>query len=235
MINGKTILAIIPARGGSKGLPLKNILPLAGKPLIAWTIDAAKKSKYIDRCIISTDDKKIANVSIEYGGDVPFLRPAEIATDTANSTDVIIHAINTVEEKYDLIVLLQPTSPLRGEKDISLALELMEKEDASALVSMANLRHPIEWTSRLTSNLRVPDLVNKSSNNTGRQEFDQKYELNGAIFISIIDLFIKERSFITKQTIAYIMPVERSVDIDDIFDFGFAEYLMRNTLTEKIK
>ena len=225
MINGKSVLAVIPARGGSKGLLGKNILPLAGKPLIAWTIESAIESKYIDKCIISTDDQEIADISLKYGGDVPFMRPSELATDKANSNDVIIHTIEAIEEKYDLIILLQPTSPLRNSFDIDNALELLENKHAGALVSMVEIRHPVEWTARISGDLHIPELVTTLSKNTRRQDFEKRYELNGAIYISKLDLFIKQNSFISNHTIAYIMPPERSIDIDDKLDFDFAEYL----------
>ena len=225
MINGKSVLAVIPARGGSKGLLGKNILPLAGKPLIAWTIESAIESKYIDKCIISTDDQEIADISLKYGGDVPFMRPSELATDKANSIDVIIHTIEAIEEKYDLIILLQPTSPLRNSFDIDNALELLENKHAGALVSMVEIRHPVEWTARISGDLHIPELVTTLSKNTRRQDFEKRYELNGAIYISKLDLIIKQNSFISNHTIAYIMPPERSIDIDDKLDFDFAEYL----------
>jgi len=198
---------------------------LAGKPLIAWTIESAIESKYIDKCIISTDDQEIADISLKYGGDVPFMRPSELATDKASSIDVIIHTIEAIEEKYDLIILLQPTSPLRNSFDIDNALELLENKHAGALVSMVEIRHPVEWTARISGDLHIPELVTTLSKNTRRQDFEKRYELNGAIYISKLDLFIKQNSFISNHTIAYIMPPERSIDIDDKLDFDFAEYL----------
>jgi CMP-N,N'-diacetyllegionaminic acid synthase len=228
LINSKSVLAVIPARGGSKGLLGKNILPLAGKPLIAWTIESAIESKYIDKCIISTDDQEIADISLKYGGDVPFMRPSELATDKANSIDVITHSIEAIEEKYALIILLQPTSPLRNSFDIDNALELLENKHAGALVSMVEIRHPVEWAARISGDLHIPELVTTLSKNTRRQDFEKRYELNGAIYISISDLFTKQNSFISNHTIAYVMPKERSIDIDDEIDFKFAEYLLSN-------
>ena len=131
MIGQQRLLAIIPARGGSKRLPGKNIMDLAGKPLIAWTIEAALNSKYIDRVVVSTDDQEISNVSIKYGVEVPFLRPKSLATDDASSIDTIINVlgeIKIIDQHYEYIVLLQPTSPLRTEIDIDKAIELLEKK-----------------------------------------------------------------------------------------------------------
>ena len=139
MINGKSVLAVIPARGGSKGLPRKNISKLADKPLIAWTIESANGSKYIDRSIVSTDDQEIADTALKYNGMVPFLRPSKLATDDAKTNDVLFHIIEVIEEKYDILILLQPTSPLRNSADIDKALELMEQKEADSLVSMVFL------------------------------------------------------------------------------------------------
>ena len=136
MINNKSILVVIPARGGSKGLPDKNIMPLAGKPLIEWTIEVARESKYIDRFILSTDSEEIADVARSYQCEVPFMRPQELATDDASGNDVVIHALEYIGEKYNLVMVLQPTSPLRKTEDIDQALEIMEKENAPAVVSV---------------------------------------------------------------------------------------------------
>ena len=129
MINGKSILAIIPARSGSKGLPQKNILPLAGKPLIAWTIEVAKESKYIDKLSISTDDEKIAAVAEAHGCDVPFIRPESLSSDKAKTIDVLVHAnkyFTEINEVYDYLILLEPTSPLRDSNDIDVAMEILD-------------------------------------------------------------------------------------------------------------
>jgi len=136
MIDSQKILALIPARGGSKGLPRKNILPLSGKPLIAWTVEAAKNSKYIDNCIVSTDDIEIAECAEKYGAEIPFLRPPNLATDFTSSNDVILHAIENIHDNYDLLVLLQPTSPLRTEYDIDNGIEkFLHLVSFSALLS----------------------------------------------------------------------------------------------------
>ena len=149
MINGQSILAIIPARRGSKRLPGKNIKILGDKPLIAWTIEAAKNSQYIDHIIVSTDSDKIAKVAKNWGVAVPFERPSYLSTDEASSEDVIVHTLNWIEENegilFDYFILLQPTSPLRQTKDIDQALELMEKKNASSVVSVVKAVRPIEW------------------------------------------------------------------------------------------
>ena len=152
MIGQQRLLAIIPARGGSKRLPRKNILDLAGKPLIAWTIEAALNSKYIDRIVVSTDDQEIANISIKYGAEVPFLRPKSLATDDASSIDTVINVLGEVEiinQHYEYIVLLQPTSPLRTEIDIDKAIELLEKKSADSVISVCEVDHPSHWINTL--------------------------------------------------------------------------------------
>ena len=129
MIGNKKLLAVIPARGGSKRLPRKNILDLSGKPMISWTIDAALGSKYIDRIVVSTDDQEIAKISKDCGADIPFIRPLELATDYATSIDVVLNLIESLErnnEYYDYIMLLQPTSPLRSTKNINESVELLK-------------------------------------------------------------------------------------------------------------
>ena len=151
MINGKSVLAVIPARGGSKGLPRKNIKDLAGKPLIAWSIDAAKKSKYIDRCIVSTDDKSVAETSKQHGSIVPFMRPPELATDDANSNDVILHALEMLGDPYDIVMLLQPTSPLRKSEDIDHALEFVQGNNVPTVVSVCSSNKPLHWHFTLES------------------------------------------------------------------------------------
>ncbi|MBC8555357.1 MAG: acylneuraminate cytidylyltransferase family protein, partial [Candidatus Brocadiales bacterium] len=144
MINNKRILAIIPARGGSKRLPRKNILDLAGKPPIAWSIEAALGSKYIDRVIVSTDDEEIAGISRKYGADVPFMRPNKLATDESSSVDVVLHVINTLKEKgreSEYIMLLQPTSPLRTMENIDEAVELLQSSSSDAVISVCEAEH----------------------------------------------------------------------------------------------
>jgi len=230
MINGKSALAIIPARGGSKGLPRKNILPLGGKPMIAWTIEAAKKSKYIDRVIVSTDDKEIADISNANGAEVPFFRPPELATDEANSNEVILHAIQSIEEKYDFILLLQPTSPLRTHIEIDSAFDFLENHKAKTLVSVSASNHPPEWSIRLKNDLTFPDEFIVLSKNKRRQEYETSYEINGLIYISQVNQYLKYESFFTKDTIAFKIPKLRSIDIDTEIDLTYAEFLISKGL-----
>jgi len=226
MINGKSVLAIVPARGGSKGLPRKNILPLAGKPLIVWTIDAAIKSKFIDRCIVSTDDTEISECAISYGAEIPFRRPANLSTDSATTADVVLHALSNIPEKYDLIILLQPTSPLRTEFDIDNALENFIESKADSLVSVTELEHPTEWSFHIDNNKIPSESIYDLKKGYRRQDYEKKYRLNGAIYICKSADYEKSKSFFMDNVAVYKMNWNRSVDIDSKIDFYLAEMLI---------
>jgi len=229
MINGKSVLAIIPARGGSKGLPRKNILMLAGKPLIAWSIEAAKKSIFIDRCVVSTDDNEIAVVAKEFGADIPFIRPAALATDTANSNDVILHAIGALEENYDFVVLLQPTSPIRNYKIIDLGIKRFVQSEADSLVSVTVLEHPIEWSFPIENNKIPNQFIKEFQIGNRRQDYPQRYQLNGALYICEIKTFLTSHTFFMDSTFAFQMDNLSSLDIDTVVDIMTAESIIRCT------
>ena len=161
MINNNKILAVITARAGSKRLPDKNILDLAGKPLIAWTIEPAKQSKFIDKIIVSTDSIKIKNISEKYGVEVPFIRPKELASDSASSISVLKHAILFYKNKFDYIVLLQPTSPLRKTLDIDNAIKMLG-EKTEAIVSVCETEHSPLWTNVLPKDLSMSNFIKKA-------------------------------------------------------------------------
>ena len=219
MINGKTVLAIIPARGGSKGIPRKNIKLLVGKPLIAWTIEAAKKSKYIDRLILSSEDEEIIKIAKEWGCEVPFIRPKELATDETPGIEPVIHAINTLNKKYDYVCLLQPTSPLRKVGDVDSCIEKCVSANAFSSVSVTEVdKHPY-WMYKLSTNSTLKPLFPKKSLLTRRQELPSIYMPNGAIYFANIDHLTKTKSFFTEGTIAYIMKSINSLDIDSPLDF----------------
>ena len=228
MINDCSVLAIIPARIGSKGLPRKNILPLAGKPLITWAIDAAKASKYIDRFIISTDSFEIADEAKSNDCDVPFMRPTELATDTASSNDVFLHALENLEEPYDILLILQPTSPLRTSVDIDSSLELMIEKNAPSVVSVCKSHKPIYWNYTLEQDGTIKPIYPSKKIVSNRQEFPATYIPNGAVYIIQVEYFKNVKTFYTSSTIAYIMPAERSIDIDSQLDFNYAELLLNN-------
>jgi CMP-N,N'-diacetyllegionaminic acid synthase len=228
------ILAVIPARGGSKGIPQKNIKDLAGKPMIAWSINAAKKIQGL-KLIVSTDDEKIAAIARQHGADVPFIRPADLSTDTAGSFDVVLHALEWMKAKGsfhpDFILLLQPTSPLRSLDDILAAINMQSQKDADAIVSVCPISHPVSWFVDLSADGKVlptPDLQIALR----RQDAGSYYELNGALYLVRAPAFYKERTFIPKNTFAYVMPPDRSIDIDTPWDFYLADLILRDKYAE---
>lgn len=232
MYKGKRILAVIPARGGSKGLVGKNIRPFCGKPLISWTISEAKRSVYIDRILVSTDDPGIAAVSKRCGANVPFLRPKRFSGDKASSTDVVLHALDHIrkdKEEYDVVVLLQPTSPLRKAADIDGAIETLFLKKAKAVVSVAEADHSPLWMNTLPPDGNMKDFLNKKFVNVPRQELPRYFMPNGALFLSFSGQLRRVRGFYGNGTYAYVMPRERSVDIDNIFDFTLAEVLIKDS------
>lgn len=232
MYKGKTILALIPARGGSKGVPRKNIKLLLDKPLIAYTIEAALQVDFIDKVIVSTDDLEIAQISREYGAEVPFLRPYELATDEAKSIDVILHAMDWMEKEhgiFNLILLLQPTSPFRNGEDIKAAFDIFFKKNAKAVVSVCEAEHSPLWMNTLNDDLNMKDFIRKDILNKNRQELGKYYRINGAIYIAEWDYLRQNKTFFGDKTYAYIMPKERSIDIDTEMDFKFAEFLINHS------
>ena len=223
------ILAIIPARGGSKGIPRKNVRLLCGKPLIAYTIEAALSSKLVNRVVVSTEDKEIAEVSKKYGAEV-ISRPTELAQDDTPSFPVFQHAIRYLEEVKDyhpeIIVVLQPTSPLRIVDDIDGAIEGFLEAKYDSIVSVCEVEHPPHWMYTLAGN-RLKPVIKGGENVTRRQDAPKVYRLNGAVYVSSRDTTMKENRVLGRDTGAYIMPLERSVDIDTELDFKLAELLMR--------
>lgn len=226
MIAQQTVLVVIPARGGSKGLPGKNILPLANKPLIAWSIEVACACPEVDRVIVSSDDAQIIKTARSLGCDVPFVRPASLANDKASAIDVIIHALETLPESYDWVVLLQPTSPLRLASDITACLETCLSHNAPACVTVVPTKSPF-WSYFLATDQRMTPVLGTDNTLVGRQQLPPAYTLNGGVYVAKSDWFRKNRTFVSGATRAYIMPVERSVDIDTIVDFKLAELLLK--------
>ena len=230
MYKNKKILALITARGGSKGLPNKNIRFLKGKPLLAWTIDAARECPYLDSIMVSTDSPKIARVARKYKADVPFLRPPHLATDKADIMHVIFHAqdwLKRNKEIYDVIILLQPTSPLRTSQDIANALKLFFAKNADVIISVTKSEHPPLWSNILPSNGCMKNFLKKENQGKNRQNLPTFYRLNGAIYIAKTNYLENERTFFGDKTFAYVMPQTRSVDIDRILDFKLAEVLAK--------
>nr|WP_300840671.1 acylneuraminate cytidylyltransferase family protein [uncultured Acetatifactor sp.] len=226
MYKNKKILAIIPARGGSKGIPHKNIIDLCGRPLISYTIEAAIRSKYIDYTIVSTDDEEIAKVSKEYGAEIPFLRPAELATDTSKTIESVIYTIRTVQERgkfFDTIVLLQPTQPLRTSEDIDGAIEKYDESGNVPLASVSEVDdHPI--LIRAIEKEQLIPLLNTPST-CRRQDMPAFYRVNGCIYINEISEVNEHTSF-NDNILPYIMDKRHSVDIDEEQDLVIAEYYL---------
>jgi N-acylneuraminate cytidylyltransferase/CMP-N,N'-diacetyllegionaminic acid synthase len=222
-------VVIIPARGGSKGILNKNLKELLGKPLIAYSIECAIHSKYVDRVIVSTDSLEIAEISKKYGAEVPFLRPSELATDNSPVIDTFIYTIERLERDNGVpinhFIVLQPTSPLRTTKDLDEAIELFISKDADSVVSYTPEEHPIYWHKYLNKEGKLEDFMPSSISR--RQDYRKTYYPNGAIYI-FKKALILQRNYYSENTYAYIMPRNRSVDIDYQEDFDYIEYLMSN-------
>ncbi len=223
MINGKSVLAIIPARGGSKGVPRKNLRPLAGKPLIAWTIAAAQKSAYIDRLILSSEDAEIIAVAKAWGCEAPFIRPAELARDDTPGIDPVLHALDALPG-YDYVVLLQPTSPLRETADIDGGIFRCADGDAPACVSVSPpAQHPY-WTYRIDEEGRMSPLFDNIP--ARRQDLPDVYALNGAVYVARTLDLRHTRDFLMPGAVAFVMPDARALDIDTPADLALAECLL---------
>ena len=221
-----SLLALIPARGGSKGILRKNIKLFFGKPLIYWTINAAKQAKCIDKIVVSTDDDEIADIALNYGAEVPFLRPAELATDKTSGVDPALHAIKHIPG-FDWLLLLQPTSPLRTASDIDGIYKFCKKNSSKSAVSVSEVsKHPYLMFGRDKS-FRLKPIIKNRPKILNRQEFPSVFSLNGALFLSRVDFLLKNEAFITKETIGFNMPQERSIDIDSIFDWNMAEQIFK--------
>ena len=228
MYQNKRILAIIPARGGSKGIPHKNIINLCGKPLIAYSIEAAKQSTYIDTVIVSTDDVDIQQISEEYGASVPFLRDAQIASDEATTISVVVDAVERLKEKeqiFDAVVLLQPTSPLRTTEEIDVAIDVFFQNEMKGVVSV-NVADVSPFLLRTIKGSQLQRIISESST-IRRQDMPTYYEVNGAIYINAISDITESLSF-NDNPIPYIMNREHSVDIDTWDDLEKAKYYLNN-------
>ena len=227
MHKGKTYLAIIPARGGSKRLPGKNLLDLNGKPLVAWSIEAGLNSKYIDKVVVTSDDADILNIA-KYYGVLSINRPIELSSDTATTFDAVEHAIENIKY-YDYIVLLQPTSPLRTEWHIDKAIEFLINKEADAIVSVCEMDHSPLWSNTLDDTLSMAEFLTKSIKNKRSQDLDSYYRINGAIYICDTKKLLKEKGFFIENRIyAFKMDGETSIDIDNEIDFQLADLILKN-------
>ena len=233
MIDGQRVLAIVPARRGSKGLPLKNIRPLQGKPLLAWPVEAARASRHVDRVVISTDDAEFAALAVAAGAEAPFLRPAELANDTAPSIDFILHALDTLEaagDRYDYLVLLEPTSPLTEAEDIDAALETLaaQRAAADAIVGVTALvsTHPAFAVRLDASGLMQPYAAPSFGHLPRRQDTEPLYSLDGSLYVSSVEAIRRERSFCHARTLPHVTPRWKSFEVDDFVDFICIEAIL---------
>ena len=231
MLNESRILAMIPARAGSKGLPGKNIKKMLGKPLIGWTIEEAKKSRYIDRIIVSTDSTEIAECAEKFDAEVPFLRPTHLAADSSSSIDTVIHAVDWLRgnnEDYDIIVLLEPTSPLRDSEDIDNALEVLQSnEKARSIVSVSKIKsaHPAFLVINSDGFMKPYDKDAFSVKR--RQDITECFFFDGSFYISTVESLIEKKSFYHTECLIYEVPEWKSFEIDTIEDFHLISIIMK--------
>lgn len=223
------MIALIPARYGSKGVPRKNIRRLGGRPLILWTIEAAMKATKIDKVILSTDDKEIADVCRPTGIEIPFMRPKELAQDDSLAIDCYIYTmgrlINEFNYDKDEFAVLLPTVPFRTAYDIDNSIKLFEEKQADSVVSCAPLTHPIDWVCKVNSDGRIERHNNVEDNKMmNRQAVEPLYIPNGGVYVFRYSILRRANSYYSSNSYAYVMPAERSIDIDTEFDFEFAEY-----------
>lgn len=224
------LVALIPARSGSKGIIDKNIKLFCGKPLIQWTIEAALNSSSIDRVIVSTDDKKYASLSQKLGAEVPFIRPAELAKDNSPSISFILHALEELPDANELL-LLQPTSPLRTTEDIESLITFWKSTPRESIISITPAEVHPSWMFALNQDSTLKPLsANKKA--FRRQDLPNTYVINGALYLATRDFLVREKSFFSKNTLGYLIPKERSIDIDTELDWFYAESLMKKNINK---
>jgi len=233
MINSRTAIGIIPARGGSKGLPGKNIRPMCGKPLIAWTIEKALKSRYLDVVMVSTDSPEIAAIAREHGAEVPFLRPAELASDTANSYDVIRHALGHYRQsagmEFDYTALLEPTSPLREDDDIDRVLGALDESarDFDSIVTLGEVGEHPSIMKRLVGR-GIEPFCKELEQTTRRQDNAPAYFPYGVAYIAKTSVLLEENTFYTNRCMGFPIRRYQNYEIDDVYDFYCAENVMKH-------
>lgn len=226
MIGGNSVLAVIVARGGSKGLPRKNVLDLGGKPMVAWSVAAGQGATSVDRVILSTDDDEIIDAARAAGCEVPFKRPPELATDTAGIADVVIHALDHAGRDYDYLVLLQATSPLRIAVDIDAAVDLCHRSGASSCVSVVPVSKSPFWIYQIAADGTLDHLLQPPAEASRRQDLPPAYALNGAVYVVRVPWFRTHRKFLADDTQAHVMTAERSVDVDTGMDLLLARAII---------
>lgn len=228
----KRVLALIPARAGSKRIVNKNIKLFAGKPLIAWTIEAAKVCENITDIVVSTDGEDIAAIAKQYGAEIPFMRPDNLSSDTALSIDVVLHAIDFLSESgrdYDLLLLLQPTSPLRSTSDISTAIDFFNRSNAQGVISVCECEHSPLWANVLPESKSLDSFIAPEISELRSQDLPVYYRFNGAIYLfDVQQLRLRKSFFYSTSVFAYVMNKKNSIDIDTDIDFQFGEFLVSN-------
>ena len=228
MYKGKRILCTLSARGGSKGVPGKNIRDLGGLPLIAWTIREARKSAYLDRIVVSSDDEAILAVARSHGADTPFVRPAELARDDTPGVDPVLHALEALRpEEYDYVVLLQPTSPLRTVQDIDGCVARCLDNDWPCLISITETGDSPYFSFQMDTVDRMVPVIKQDSFHTRRQDLPRTFAPNGAVYVAKCDWLARTKSYLTPETRGYEMPADRSWDIDELLDFDICELLLK--------
>lgn len=227
MHNSKTFLAVIPARAGSKRLPGKNIKDLKGQPLISWSIEAALKSKYIDKVVVTSDNDEILDIASSYGSET-IERPDELASDLSTTAGAVKHVIEN-SESFDYVILLQPTSPLRTAKHIDEAIELLELKRANAVISVSEVEHSPLWCNTLPDDGSMSGFISEAVKNFRSQDLPVYYRLNGAIYIVKTSQFLAEDTFMIKENVfSYVMGANVSIDVDSLIDFKMAEFFLVN-------
>jgi len=229
MIDQRTVLGVIPARGGSKRIPRKNLHPVLGKPLIAWTIEETKQSKYLDRVILSSEDPEIIAVANAWGCEVPFVRPIELSQDETAGVAPVLHAINELPD-YDIVVLLQPTSPLRTVGDIDRCLEHFISNQADVCVSITKVQQTPYWMYMLDTRGVIQPFTPSIPSGIQQQGPSPIYVLNGAIYVADCNYLRAKRTFVDATTLGFVMPPERSVDIDTEIDLRLATVILEGKL-----
>ncbi len=232
MIEGRSVLAVVPARGGSKGVARKNVALVAGRPLIEWTLAAARAATCVDRVIVSTDDEEIASVARTAGAEVPFVRPAALARDDTPGQDVILHALEYLrrDEGYspEYVVTLQPTSPLRTAADIDAAVSLADSRAAPSVIGVSPTPHSPFWMMYVDDDLAVRDFLPEDP--PTRQQLPALFMINGAIYVTRADRLLETKSLYGPGTLAYVMPEERSLDVDSAWELNLADLILRQRL-----
>ena len=237
MFSGEKVLGIVPARGGSRRLPRKNITIVAGKPLLLWAVEAGLGSMIVDKTVLSTDDDSVADVATEFGVNDIMMRPKVLGDDDASMTSVIAHTLRSLENQGDhfgYLALLQPTSPLRTSRHIDSAFSLVEEKQVLGAVSVCSTEHPLEWMGKIGSDWVLDSFFNETEMEKQSQEFVPSYQINGAIYIVPVERFLKEETlFLSTGMVAYVMNRRDSVDIDDEYDLRMAEWLLSERQREQ--